>query len=150
EKVNKLSMPVLEELERILDSLTQQNLKALVIGSGKEDIFIAGADIRSFEEVFKDPAKKETMMRLGLRFFNKLSARPFPSIEVIDGACLGGGLEFALACTFRVATDNPKTSIGLPEVSLGIFPGWGGTQRLPRLVGLTEGLNMILSAKAVK
>lgn len=150
EKVNKLSMPVLEQLERLIDQLAAKPLKALVITSGKEDIFIAGADIRSFEEIFQDRAKTEEMMRLGHRVFTKLSQLPFPTLAVIDGACLGGGMELALACTYRIATDNPKTSIGLPEVSLGIIPGWGGTQRLPRLVGLQEGLNMILTGKPVK
>ncbi|MCE5316174.1 MAG: enoyl-CoA hydratase/isomerase family protein, partial [Parachlamydia sp.] len=151
EKVNKLSLPVLEELERLIDDLaTKKNIKAVVITSGKEDIFIAGADIKSFEAIFKDKAKTEDMMRLGHRVFTKLSKLPFPSIAVIDGACLGGGCELALACTYRIATDNPKTSIGLPEVSLGIIPGWGGSQRLPRLIGLAEGLNMILTGKPVK
>lgn len=151
EKVNKLSLPVLEELERVVDDLaTRKNVKAVVITSGKEDIFIAGADIKSFETIFKDRVKTEGMMRLGHRVFTKISQLPFPSIAVIDGACLGGGCELALACTYRIATDNPKTSIGLPEVSLGIIPGWGGTQRLPRLIGLAEGLNMILTGKPVK
>ncbi len=151
EKVNKLSLPVLEELETILDELARNSgLSALVLTSGKEDIFIAGADIRSFEETFKDKTKTEQMMRTGHLVFNKLSQLPFPTIAVIDGACLGGGLELALACSYRIATTNPKTSIGLPEVSLGIVPGWGGTQRLPRLVGLQEGLNLILTGKPVK
>ena len=151
EKVNKLSIPVLEELEKVIDELASgKPLKALVITSGKEDIFIAGADLRSFDEVFKERSKTEEMIRLGHRVFTKLSQLPFPTIAVIDGACLGGGLELALACTYRMATDNPKTSIGLPEVSLGIIPGWGGTQRLPRLVGLQEGLSMILTGKPVK
>lgn len=151
EKVNKLSLPVLEELERLVNDLaSRKNVKAVVIVSGKEDIFIAGADIKSFEAIFKDRAKTEGMMRLGHRIFTKISQLPFPSIALIDGACLGGGCELALACTYRIATDNPKTSIGLPEVSLGIIPGWGGTQRLPRLVGLAEGLNLILTGKPVK
>lgn len=147
EKINKLSLPVLLELEQILDQL--KDLKALLITSGKEDIFIAGADIRSFGEVFKTKEKTEEMMRTGHRVYNKLSKLPFPTIALIDGACLGGGLELALACTYRIATDNPKTSIGLPEVNLGIIPGWGGTQRLPRLIGLKEGLNLILTGRPV-
>lgn len=150
EKVNKLSLPVLKELDTLLDELASKDLNALVISSGKEDIFIAGADIKSFEEIFKSNEKTEEMMRFGHRVFNKLSQLPYPTIALIDGACLGGGLELALACTYRIATDNPKTLIGLPEVSLGIIPGWGGTQRLPRLIGLVEGLNLILTGKPVK
>jgi 3-hydroxyacyl-CoA dehydrogenase/enoyl-CoA hydratase/3-hydroxybutyryl-CoA epimerase len=80
----------------------------------------------------------------------KLEQLPFPTIASIHGACLGGGLELALACTYRIATDHPKTQIGLPEVSLGIIPGWGGTQRAPRLMGLTEGLNLVVSGKPIK
>lgn len=151
EKVNKLWLPQLEELEGILDELaTRKDIKALVISSGKEDTFIAGADLKSFEGAFKDKAQLEKGIRLGHRVFNKLEALPFPTIAFINGACLGGGMELALACTFRVATDSPKTVIGLPETTLGIVPGWGGSQRMPRLVGLMEGLNLILAGKMVK
>lgn len=151
EKINKLSAPVLEELEKIIDSLKDnKEIKALLITSGKEDIFIAGADIKSFEKLFEDPSNVRTMLQGGQRIFNKLENLPFPTIAVIDGACLGGGGELALACTYRIVTDNPKTLIGQPEVSLGIIPGWGGTQRVPRLVGLLNGLDIILTGKPVK
>jgi len=150
EKVNKFSLPILEELEKILDELSQnKEVKALVITSGKEDNFIAGADLHSFEPAFENPAVIEDILKAGHRVFNKLNSLPFPSIAVIHGACLGGGLELALACTFRLASDHPKTILGLPEVTLGIIPGWGGTQRLPRLVGLTQGLELVLSGKIV-
>lgn len=150
EKINKLSQPVIEELEKIVDELSEnQELKALVFISGKPDVFIAGADLHSFEAAFNDPVLLENALKTGHRLFNKIAKLPFPTIAVIQGACLGGGLEFALACTYRVASDHPKTQIGLPEVSLGLYPGWGGTQRLPRLIGLTEGLQMILGAKPV-
>ena len=151
EKVNKLWMPQLEELDGILDQLaSRKDIKALVISSGKEDVFIAGADLKSFEGAFKDKAQLENGIKLGHRVFNKLEALPFPTVAFIDGACLGGGMELALACTFRVATDSPKTVVGLPETTLGIIPGWGGSQRMPRLVGLIEGLNLILAGKMVK
>jgi 3-hydroxyacyl-CoA dehydrogenase / enoyl-CoA hydratase / 3-hydroxybutyryl-CoA epimerase len=151
EKVNKLSLPVLLELEQILDLVAQKNdIKALVITSGKEDTFIAGADLHSFAGLFDDPQKAKEVIETGHRVFNKISKLPFPTIAVIHGTCVGGGLEFALACTYRLATDHPKTMIGLPEVSLGLIPGWGGTQRAPRLLGLIEGLNLILSAKPLK
>lgn len=150
EKINKFSVPVLEELEQVIDSLAgRKDIKAMTITSGKEGIFIAGADLKSFEPMFHDPASGDRMIGLGHRVFSKLSKLPFPTIAVINGACLGGGLEMALACTYRVVTDNPKTSLGLPEVSLGIVPGWGGTQRLPRLIGLVEGLKLIVSGKPV-
>jgi 3-hydroxyacyl-CoA dehydrogenase / enoyl-CoA hydratase / 3-hydroxybutyryl-CoA epimerase len=151
EKINKLSPPVMEELEHIVDELSQnKNVKALAISSGKEDVFIAGADIHSFEPMFHDAALAEKMILSGHRVLNKLSNLPYPSIALINGACLGGGMELALACTYRLVSDHPKTLLGLPEVTLGIIPGWGGTQRMPRLVGLVEGLPLILSGKPIK
>lgn len=151
EKVNKLWLPQLEELEKILDQLaTRKDIQVLVIRSGKPDVFIAGADLKSFEGAFKDRSKLENGIRLGHRVFNKIENLPFPTIAVIQGPCLGGGMELALACTYRVATDSPKTLLGLPETSLGITPGWGGTQRAPRLVGLLEGMNLILTGKPIK
>lgn len=150
EKVNKFSIPVLEELERIIDSLSTNNtIQMLKLMSGKENVFIAGADLHSFEPAFEDPRIAEKIILTGQRVFRKIEQLPFPTIAVINGACLGGGLECALSCTYRLVSDNPKTLLGLPETSLGIFPGWGGTQRLPRLIGLSEALNMILSGKSV-
>lgn len=150
EKINKFSVPILEELEQHIDRLAQdKSIRALKFTSGKEGIFIAGADLHSFEPAFDNPSLAENIIRTGHRVFKKVQQLPFPTIAVINGACLGGGLEFALSCTYRVVTDNPKTKLGLPEVTLGIFPGWGGTQRLPRLIGLMEGMNMILSGRDV-
>lgn len=148
EKVNKLSKPVMDELESHLDRLKNDtSIKLLKFTSGKEDTFIAGADLHSFEPVFDHPEKAREMIEMGHRVFNKIAALPFPTLAVIHGVCLGGGYELALACTYRVATDHPKTSIGLPEVNLGIYPAWGGSQRLPRLIGLPAGLDMILGGK---
>lgn len=150
EKVNKLSIPILEDLEKHIDQLsTNTSVKALKVTSGKEGIFVAGADLHSFEPAFEDPSIAEVIIKTGHRVFNKLSNLPFPSVAVINGACLGGGLELALSCTYRIASDSPQTKIGLPEVNLGLFPGWGGTQRLPRLTGLMNGLDMILGGKIV-
>lgn len=150
EKVNTFSVPVLEELEGILDTCaTNKDIKVLALKSGKEGIFIAGADLHSFEPAFDDPSIAEKIIRTGHRVFAKLQALPFPTVAVINGACLGGGLECALSCSYRIVSDHPKTALALPEVTLGIFPGWGGTQRLPRLVGLENGLNLILSGKPV-
>lgn len=151
EKVNTLSVPVLQELEGIVDAAAQdKKIKALAISSGKEDTFIAGADLHSFEPIFQDPSSANEMLLTGHRVFDKLARLPFPTIALINGTCLGGGTELALSCTYRLASDNSKTVIGLPEVTLGIFPGWGGTQRLPRLIGLMEGLPFILGGKPVK
>lgn len=150
EKINKFSLPVLNDLEQEIDRLAKNpNIKILKLTSGKENIFIAGADLHGFEPAFEDPSIAKTIIQTGHRVLDKLAKLPFPTIAVINGACLGGGLECALSCTYRVVTDNPKTQLALPEVNLGIFPGWGGTQRLPRLVGLTEGLNMILTGKSI-
>lgn len=150
EKVNKISLAVLEELDTLLEGIKDnEQIKALVITSAKEGIFIAGADLKSFEGLFNDFSLAEGMIKVGHKVFNKLENLPFPSVAVINGVCLGGGMELALACTYRVVGDHAKTSLGLPETNLGIFPGWGGTQRLPRLVGLMEGLKMVLSGQPV-
>lgn len=150
EKVNKLSVATLEELERAIDDLRGKPIKALIVLSGKRDQFIAGADIKQFEAAFKDLALGQKIIETGQRVFNKIAALPFPVIAAIHGAALGGGCELALACSHRIATDHPKTLIGLPETTLGLIPGWGGTQRLPRLVGLKAALELIVSGKPVK
>lgn len=150
EKVNKLDVTLLEELSRQLDVVAANpQIKVLLITSGKEDLFIAGADLHQFQPLFKDPSGLDRVISTGHQVFNKLQKLSIPTIAVINGACLGGGLELALACTYRIVTDHPKTQLGLPETSLGIIPGWGGTQRLPRLVGLVEGLGMIVGGKPV-
>lgn len=149
EKVNKISPDVLDELEAMLKELALENPKALLIRSRKEDIFIAGADLKTFQEAFHNIQLAEKLIDKGHAVFRYMESLPFPTIAVIDGVCLGGGTEFILSCTYRVATDNPKVQIGLPEVNLGIFPGWGGTQRLPRLIGLEQGVMMIVTGKPV-
>jgi len=149
EKVNKLTTPVMEEFDGLIKQLAgTDDLELMVLRSGKPGIFIAGADIAEIADI-TDPVAGAALASKGHRILDRLVALPFPTIAVIDGACLGGGLELALACTYRIATDNPKTSIGLPEVNLGIIPGFGGTQRLPRLIGMPKALSMILSGKPV-
>lgn len=149
EKVNKLTTPIMEELDALIEQLAgTDDIELLVLRSGKPGIFIAGADIAEIEDI-TDPAVGAAMSAKGHGILNRLSALSFPTIAVIDGACLGGGLELALACTYRIATDNPKTSIGLPEVNLGVIPGFGGTQRLPRLIGMPKALSMILTGKPI-
>jgi 3-hydroxyacyl-CoA dehydrogenase/enoyl-CoA hydratase/3-hydroxybutyryl-CoA epimerase len=150
-KVNVFTKEVMIELERQIDSLAKRtDVKALLLRSGKPDSFIAGADVRAFAPAFEKPELLETLIRNGHNTFNKIENLPFPTIALIHGACLGGGLECALAFKYRVATDSPKTIIGLPETTLGIIPGWGGSQRLPRLTGLAKGLEMILSGRPLK
>lgn len=148
-KVNTLSYDVMEQLSEILDEVEKdRKAKVLIIQSGKKTGFIAGADISEFLQL-KDFQEAEKLALAGQQVLNKLSSLPMPSIAVIDGVCLGGGLEFALACSYRLVVDDPKTTLGLPEVSLGLVPGWGGTQRLPRLIGLEQGMKMVLSGKPV-
>jgi 3-hydroxyacyl-CoA dehydrogenase/enoyl-CoA hydratase/3-hydroxybutyryl-CoA epimerase len=149
EKVNILSTPVMQELNTRLDELqSRADLQALILLSGKDGNFIAGAKIEEIENITdpKDGAEKAAM---GQAVFSKIAALPFPTIAVIDGACVGGGLELVLACDYRLARDSEKTRLGLPEVRLGIIPGFGGTQRLPRLIGIQRALDFILTGKLV-
>lgn len=149
-KVNAINVQVLDELDKILDKIAQdKSIKAVVIKSGKPEVFIAGADLHSFEPMFDNPALGAQMIDSGHRIFKKLANLGIPSFAMIQGACLGGGMELALACTYRLASDHPKTLLGLPEVTLGIIPGWGGTQRMPRLIGLMEALPMLLSGRGI-
>ncbi len=149
EKVNTLSLSLLEEVEELLESIDRQpNLKAVILISGKPDNFIAGADIHDFL-TFKTAAQATEMSRRGQAFIDRLARAKVPIIAAIHGSCLGGGLELVLGCHYRLATDDPKTVLGLPEVQLGLIPGAGGTQRLPRLIGLQAALDMILTGKNV-
>ena len=143
-KVNVLNFVTLLAFDKILDELKGKDLKALVIQSAKKDIFIAGADIKEIENITEE-ADGKAKAQAGQRVMDKLEDLPFPTVAVIDGVALGGGCELALACRYRVMTFNDKIRIGLPEVNLGFVPGFGGTYRLPRLVGLAQGLKMIVS-----
>ena len=148
-KVNTLSSATLGELEGVLDEIARTpDLAALVICTGKKDSFIVGADLEELGRV-TDEATARGLAETGQRIFGKVAALPIPTIAVIHGACMGGGLELSLACDYRLATEHEKASMGLPEVNLGILPGWGGTQRLPRVVGLIPSLDMILAGKVV-
>ncbi|MFL6200219.1 MAG: 3-hydroxyacyl-CoA dehydrogenase NAD-binding domain-containing protein, partial [Thermoanaerobaculia bacterium] len=120
----------------------------LVILSGKPDGFVAGADIEELQTL-KEPEQVIEMLQRGHALMNRLAALPFPTVAAIYGACLGGGLELALACRFRVATEHPRTKLGVPEVQLGLIPGLGGTQRLPRLIGVPAALDLILTGRQV-
>ena len=148
-KVNAFNAAVMQELTAVLQELsTRSDIRFLFIKSGKQDVFIAGADIKDIQAI-GDAPDAEKKSGEGQEVFNKLEDLPFPTMALIDGACLGGGTEFALACDYRVATDNPKVQIGLPETQLGILPGWGGTWRLPKLTGPATALNLILTGKSL-
>ena len=149
-QLNVLSPPVFEELDSRFDEIAgDSRVKAVAILSGKAGSFVAGADIK-FLATIKTPAEGAEMSRAAHGVFRKLESLPVPVVCAIDGVCLGGGLELALACHYRLVSDNPDTVLGLPEVQLGLIPGAGGTQRLPRLVGFTESLSMILTGKKAR
>lgn len=170
-RVNLLSSAVLEELHGHLTRLAGEStgargpdpavgsaasggpgpapaVRVLVIESAKAGCFLAGADINEIQNL-ASAAETEERVALGQTILGQIEALPFPSVAVIDGVCLGGGLELALCCTYRIVTDDPKTRLGLPEVTLGIIPGFGGTQRLPRLVGPSQALDLILSGRQI-
>jgi 3-hydroxyacyl-CoA dehydrogenase / enoyl-CoA hydratase / 3-hydroxybutyryl-CoA epimerase len=148
EPVNKLSAQVKTEFEQALGRLRDDaGVQALVLISGKADNFIAGADIEEFTRL----STREEFARLsreGQEMLQMVDDFPKPVIAAIHGACLGGGLELALACDWRIATDHAKTQLGLPEVQLGLLPGAGGCQRLPRLIGLSAALGIIMPGKS--
>jgi 3-hydroxyacyl-CoA dehydrogenase/enoyl-CoA hydratase/3-hydroxybutyryl-CoA epimerase len=146
--VNVISAGLIEEMGEIIDRLDagEDGVRAAVLISDKRGSWIAGADIEEFKN-FKTPADAEAASRAGQQLLTRLERLRIPVVAAIDGAALGGGLETALACTYRIATDSPKTKLGLPEVNLGIVPGAGGTQRLPRLVGLRTALDLMLTGK---
>ena len=145
---NTLSADTMAELDAILDELRARNPRGLVIRSGKESGFIAGADIEEFTRI-KDADDAMRLVKRGWDLYNKLAALPFPTLALVDGFCMGGGVELALACRYRIAVDQPGTRFALPEVMLGILPAWGGVMRLPRLVGPTAALDMLLTGRAV-
>lgn len=149
EPVNKITRGVREELDGLLTKLAGDSaVRAVVLISGKPDTFIAGADIDEFVSL-SSAAAAEGLVRSGQKLVSRLGEIGKPVVAAIHGACLGGGLESALACTYRVATDHPKTTLGLPEVQLGIIPAAGGCQRLPRLIGVRAALDIILAGKTV-
>lgn len=147
--VNTVDREVMQELSDIMDSLVgDKEHKGVVIASGKKNGFIAGADITQFNK-FKDIDDAFNLLRQGQAVLDKIENLKLPTVAMIDGFCLGGGLELALACHYRVAEEGPKTRLGLPEVKLGIHPGWGGSVRLPRLIGAPQAMNLILSGHTV-
>lgn len=147
-RVNTLSSTVLRELSEFLDALEVDPPSGLIIVSAKPGGFVAGANIDELEAL-TSPADARALAQLGSELFARLAAMPFPTLALIRGHCLGGGLELALACRYRVVVDSPETKLGLPEVQLGIVPAWGGIQRLPERVGVRRGLDLLLSGRTL-
>ncbi|MCI0463153.1 MAG: 3-hydroxyacyl-CoA dehydrogenase NAD-binding domain-containing protein [Gemmataceae bacterium] len=145
--INTLSRAVLTDLDTALDRIAADgSFRLLVIRSAKPGSFIAGADVHELAQL-KGPEDAARFSELGQRVLGKLAALPIPTASIITGACLGGGLELAMACDYRVVIDHPRTQLGLPEIELGLLPAWGGTQRLPRLVGLERALRIIVGGR---
>jgi 3-hydroxyacyl-CoA dehydrogenase/enoyl-CoA hydratase/3-hydroxybutyryl-CoA epimerase len=145
---NTLSRQVLVELNEALDQLDRDPPKGLIVRSGKSNGFIAGADVTEFGQL-ADPDAALALVRRGFETFMRLSQVSYPTLALVRGYCLGGGLELALACRYRVVVDEPGTRLGLPEVLLGIVPGWGGIMRLPRLIGAPAALDLLLTGKTI-
>ena len=149
DRANHLSSATLTELDKLLDLLLASNhFLGLILRSVKPQTFAAGEDLREIERLYQVTAAEATA-RLGQQVCAKLARLPFPTVAVIDGACLGSGLELVLACDYRIATDAPETVFGFPEVPLGFIPAFGGLQRLPQLIGLRAALRLIVTGKSM-
>jgi 3-hydroxyacyl-CoA dehydrogenase/enoyl-CoA hydratase/3-hydroxybutyryl-CoA epimerase len=147
ESANTFSREALEELNSAIGAIRLDNPKGLIIRSAKEN-FVAGADVEEFTR-FRTAQEANAFVKLGWDVFQEIRDLPFPSTAMVNGFCMGGGVELALACRYRVALDDPKTRFALPEVMLGIMPVWHGLQWLPKLVGPAAALDMILTGKSV-
>lgn len=146
EKLNALNRKTVGELQRLFDELANDNqVRAIVLTGAGEKAFVAGADIVEIRDQTALAARE--FSERGQQLMRRIETMPKPVIAAINGYCLGGGLELALACHFRYASENAR--LGLPEIKLGIIPGFGGTQRLPRLIGRSRALEMILSGEPV-
>lgn len=149
EKINAITADMTADLEEALQSLQgDRSVEGVIFISDKEDTFVAGADIKEFDRV-SDPETAREFIRKAHGLFDRIENLPVPVVAAIRGACLGGGLELALACRYRIAADHPKTVLGLPEAKLGIIPAAGGTQRLPRLIGIRKALPLMLRGATV-
>ena len=146
---NTLGSAVLLDLQRGLEAAQRRSLRGLVIRSGKPSGFIAGADIREFTR-FESEAAALELITLGQRICARIEALPYPTVAAIHGFALGGGLELALACDYRIAVGDSKLALGLPEVQLGIHPGFGGTVRSVRLLGVRQAMNLMLTGRTVR
>lgn len=148
ESTNSLSQDMLNELDEIVTELEGDTPKGLVILSDKKNGFIAGADIKVIASA-QNTEQAAEFIRLGQSIFNRIEKLRFPTVCLIHGFCMGGGYELALACRYRIALDDPSTKIGLPEIKLGIHPGFGGAMRLPLLIGAPAAMDIMLTGRAV-
>ena len=148
ESVNTFAQDVLIELDALVERLALDPPRGLILRSGKAKGFIAGADIREFQ-AFDAKGTIGDSIRRGQQTFQRLAELRCPTVSAIHGFCMGGGTEISLACRYRVASNDPSTRIGLPEVKLGIYPGWGGSVRLPRLVGAPAAMDMMLTGRTL-
>lgn len=138
---NALSVPIVEYIEQLVDDIQKdKDIRCMVLTGGGEKSFIAGADIRKLVKMTPEDARYS--IEVGHRLFTKIETMDIPTIAAVNGYCLGGGLEIAMCCDIRICSQNAK--FGLPEINIGMIPGWGGTLRLPRLVGESRAKNMIL------
>jgi 3-hydroxyacyl-CoA dehydrogenase / enoyl-CoA hydratase / 3-hydroxybutyryl-CoA epimerase len=148
DSTNTFSSEALRELSEIATHLKANPVKGLAIMSAKDNGFAAGADIDEFTS-FKTVQEAAAMTKLGCDVFDQIEALPFPTVAMIHGFCMGGGTELSLACTYRVMDDGAKAKMALPEVMIGIVPGWGGAMRMPRLIGPAQALGLMLTGRAV-
>lgn len=147
--VNIFNESVMQDLDELIREVeSDASVSAVVFRSGKESGFLAGADLHAIRDL-KTDAEVQQILSAGQQLFDRIEQMRIPTVAVINGVCLGGGLEFVLSCKHRIVIDDPRTRLGLPEVELGLLPGWGGTQRLPRRVGLSAALPMLLTGKKV-
>jgi 3-hydroxyacyl-CoA dehydrogenase/enoyl-CoA hydratase/3-hydroxybutyryl-CoA epimerase len=145
---NTLGGEVMKELCLILDECETNPPKGLIYTSAKEAGFIAGANIEEFTSA-DTPEKARVIIQRGWDAYNRLAAVSYPTLALVRGHCMGGGTELALACRYRIAVDEPGTKLALPEVMLGIVPGWGGMLRLPQIVGPAAAMDMMLTGKNI-
>ncbi len=148
QRQNVLSSAVITELDQALDQIEKLEIKGLIVKSAKATGFIAGADISEFQQIETGQQAAE-FVQFSNQVINRIESLTMPSVAMINGHCLGGGLELALACDYRVATDEPAVRLGLPEVKLGIHPGFGGTVRLIEIIGVRSAMDLILSGRTV-
>src|SRR5262245_28738402 len=149
-KANTLGQAVLAEFEQVVAQLdARTDLDGVVLQSGKPGMFIAGADLKELA-VLRDDATKRHVIQRGLDMIARFEKLPCPTVALVDGGCMGGGLEVAMAFDYRIAGSHPKCELGLPEVKVGLIPGWGGTQRLPRIIGPSQAAELICAGEGVK
>ncbi len=149
ESTNSLSMEVLSELGAIVDTLEDKPPRGLVLQSAKPRSFIVGADVREFDD-YDDPEMASDGISQVHRLFNRIEALPFPKVVIIDGYCLGGGLELSLAFDYRIASNVEHTRLGFPEIKLGIYPGFGGSARSIQVAGASNAMQLMLSARNLR